>query len=345
MGGGPLPSPPTSRRGSPPPISPSESSTIGPTEIPDQDGEGPSGPGDHPDPQRDRGQQGKKGHRGAPGPPGPPGLDRAQGPPGEPGPTGNGGNGEDRERRDALAREAKLEIRKPDSFDGSHCSLWRTFVSDCIQMFTAKPTLYESEASRVTFASLYLTGAAARYYQNLVERELMQNTYLAALHNWRSFVLTFGRLFGVHEQLYSQAALDRVHQRANETFADFLVRFEDTSLLTQYNEPALRWRLLLQIRKDLRSQLTLTGNIPQGFNDVVDRLLDLDTAREAFNEAGITTNVYANPMYVATTVTPPNTQTNQQNAQAGPGPTTQANRNRNRSQANRTTPTARAVNT
>ncbi|KAF5343646.1 hypothetical protein D9758_014672 [Tetrapyrgos nigripes] len=279
-----------------------------------------------------------------PGPPGPPGPDRAQGPPGEPGPTGNGGNGEDRERRDALAREGKLEIRKPDSFDGSNRSLWRTFVSDCIRMFTAKPTLYESEASRVTFASSYLTGAAARYYQNLVERELMQNTYLAALHNWRSFVLTFGRLFGVHdEQLYSQAALDRVHQRVNETFADFLVCFEDASLLTQYNEPALRWRLLLQIRKDPRSRLTLTGNIPQGFNDVVDRLLDLDTAREAFNKAGLTTNVYANPTYVATTVTPPNTQTNQQNAQAGPGPTTQANRNRNCSQANRTTPTARAA--
>ncbi|KAF5322951.1 hypothetical protein D9758_018476 [Tetrapyrgos nigripes] len=124
---------------------------------------------------------------------------------------------------------------------------------------------------------------------------------------------------------------------------DFLVRFEDASLLTQYNEPALRWKLLLQIRKDLRSRLTLVGNIPQGFNAVVDRLLDLDTAREAFNETRLTTNVHANPTYVATTGTPLNNQNNQPNNQAGPGPTTQTNRNRNRAYANRANPAGRAA--
>ncbi|KAF5337516.1 hypothetical protein D9758_016989 [Tetrapyrgos nigripes] len=210
-------------------------------------------------------------------------------------------------------------------------------------MFSAKPTLYETEHSRVTFASSYLTGAAARYYQNLIKRELMQGVYLRALHNWQAFVATFARLFGVHnEQLYAQAALDKILQKATETFADFLVRFEDASLLTGYNEPALRWRLLLQIRRDLRNQLTLVGNIPQSFNDVVDRLLDLDSAREAFNEAGLATNNYANPTYI------PNTpqvrqRANQQNAQSGPGPSTQNNRGRFRQGQNQPPATARAA--
>ncbi|KAF5334829.1 hypothetical protein D9758_018070 [Tetrapyrgos nigripes] len=211
-------------------------------------------------------------------------------------------------------------------------------------MFTAKPTIYETEASKVTFASSYLTGAAARYYQNLVEREALQGAHLAALHNWRSFIRMFSRLFGVHdEQLYSQAALDRVQQKANKTFADFLVRFEDASLLTQYNEPALRWKLLLQIRKDLRNRLTVVRNIPQGFNALVDRLLDLDTAREAFNEAGLVTNTYPNPTYTVNSITAPRTRITPQNAQAGPGPSTQANRNRARASPNSTPPAARAA--
>ncbi|KAF5372542.1 hypothetical protein D9758_005298 [Tetrapyrgos nigripes] len=211
-------------------------------------------------------------------------------------------------------------------------------------MFTAKPTLYETENSRVTFASSYLTGAAARYYQNLIEREVMEGVYLVALHNWQAFVGTFGRLFGVHdEQLYSQAALDKVLQRADENFADFLVRFEDASLLTQYNEPVLRWRLLLQIRRDLRNRLTLVGRIPRGFNDVVDRLLDLDTAREAFNEAGLATNNYANPTYVPNVAPVARARNNQQNAVVVPGPITQANRNRPRANQNQNLVTGRTA--
>ncbi|KAF5373818.1 hypothetical protein D9758_000813 [Tetrapyrgos nigripes] len=238
----------------------------------------PPGPSDNQEPEfndneeqqerRPRGNRGRRGFDGRSGPPGPPGPLGPPGPPGPQGPKGeqgmdgpqgppgppeNGGNPEDRERRDALQREVKLEIWKLDTFDRSNHTLWRTFVSDCVRMFTAKPILYKTEAAKVTFASSYLTGAAARYYQNLIDRELMQNVYLGALHDWKTFVLTFGRLFGVHdEQLHLQSTLDKVFQGASETFADFIIQFEDAALLTQYNELALRWKLLLQIRKDLR---------------------------------------------------------------------------------------------
>ncbi|KAF5343304.1 hypothetical protein D9758_016501 [Tetrapyrgos nigripes] len=158
------------------------------------------------------------------------------------------------------------------------------------------------------------------------------------------FIGTFARLFGVHdEQLHSQAALDKVLQKADEAFADFLVRFEDASLLTQYNEPALRWRLLLQIRKDLRNRLTLVGRIARSFNGVVDRLLDLDAAREAFNEVGLATNNYANPIYVPNASPVNRNRNNPQNANAGPGPTTQANHNRPRNNQNQNPVVGRAA--
>ncbi|THU91106.1 hypothetical protein K435DRAFT_863693 [Dendrothele bispora CBS 962.96] len=118
--------------------------------------------------------------------------------------------------------------------------------------------------------------------------------YLTALHEWTAFVHMFGKLFGVHdEQLFAQASLDKVLQLRDESFGDFLVRFEDAALKTQYNDPAMRWKLLQQIRCDLRNRLTLVGSIPPTFNEVIERLLDLDGAREAFNEAGL--SVIYNP--------------------------------------------------
>ncbi|THU85330.1 hypothetical protein K435DRAFT_869392 [Dendrothele bispora CBS 962.96] len=137
-------------------------------------------------------------------------------------------------------------------------------------MFVAKPTIYSTEQARVTYTSSWFTGAAARYYQNQVEQEMENGLWIPSLHEWSVFVREFGRLFGLHdEMLHAQASLDRVIQRFGESFADFLVRFEDAALKTQYNDPARRWRLLLQIRKDLRDRLTLVGRIPSTFDEVV----------------------------------------------------------------------------
>ncbi|KAE9389149.1 hypothetical protein BT96DRAFT_947091 [Gymnopus androsaceus JB14] len=127
-----------------------------------------------------------------------------------------------------------------------------------------------------------------RYYQNLVEWELSQpGLYVPAIHEWPDFILTFGKLFGLHdEQLHSQATLDSTIQKLGESFADFFVHFEDASLKTRYNDDALRWRLLKQIRRDLRNHLTMVGRIPDTYPGVIERLLDLDGAREAFQDAG-----------------------------------------------------------
>ncbi|THV06361.1 hypothetical protein K435DRAFT_849156 [Dendrothele bispora CBS 962.96] len=195
---------------------------------------------------------------------------------------------DDKTIRDAIARESKLEIRKPTAFDGSNRELWRPFLSDCYRMFSAKPTIYSAEQSRVTYASSWFTGAAARYYQNQVEQEMENGLWIPALHEWSIFVKEFGCLFGLHDEvLHAQSSLDKVIQQFGESFADFIVRFEDAALKTLYNDPAKRWRLLLQIRKDLRDRLTLVGRIPETFDEVVRRLLDIDGAREAFRETGL----------------------------------------------------------
>ncbi|THU86348.1 hypothetical protein K435DRAFT_805171 [Dendrothele bispora CBS 962.96] len=193
---------------------------------------------------------------------------------------------DEKSTRDAIARESKLEIRKPTAFDGSNRELWRPFLSDCYRMFSAKPTIYSTEQSKVQRPGIIKTRSNKKWKNDL---------WIPTLHEWSVFVREFGRLFGLHDEvLHAQSSLDKVIQKFGESFADFIVRFEDAALKTLYNDPAKRWRLLLQIRKDLRDRLTLVGRIPGTFDEVVKRLLDIDGAREAFRETGLSVS---NPNY------------------------------------------------
>jgi hypothetical protein len=197
----------------------------------------------------DRQWDDRNNQRGPPGPTGPRGPKGDKGDKGEPGPPGPPGNGrvideQERLRKEQLTLEGKLEIRKPDTFNGSNRQLWRTFLSDCLRMFAAKPIMYNSDKSKIIFTASYLTGSAARFYQNLVEKEMMEPyRQIPALHDWIEFRRLFGKMFGVHdEMLHAQATLDKTYQRMSEAFADFIVRFEDAALLTQYNDPAKHWK-------------------------------------------------------------------------------------------------------
>ncbi|KAK1227319.1 hypothetical protein PQX77_009683, partial [Marasmius sp. AFHP31] len=189
--------------------------------------------------------------------------------------------------REAVNCESKLEIKKPQEFDGSKRDEFRGFISERIHMFVAKPHIYVSDQDKVQFASSYLAGAAAQTFQNWSERELNDGEYHAAIHAWRDFVDEMRRLFSVHdEQLQAQVSLDCVIQRFGETFAEFLVTFEDASLLTHYNEYALKGRLIAQICKDLRDRITYVGSIPEHYQGVIEKLLEIDGARQAFADIG-----------------------------------------------------------
>jgi len=231
----------------------------------------------------------------------------------------------------ALTRESKLDINKPTPFDGSNRALWRPFLNSVLIMFNAKPLTYASDNSKITFAASYLSGAAAKYYNNLVERQATNEneTFLPALNIWSEFVKLFARMFGLHdEKMHAQSQLDKCLQIPRESFADFLVRFEDISNRTTYNDPAKRWRLLNQIRGDLRNRLTMVGNLPETYQDVVDRLLDIDGAREAFQDSGLMNNSRA----VSNNISDP--ANNVDRNQPGTGYRTTANRIFNRNNPN-----------
>ncbi|KAE9391519.1 hypothetical protein BT96DRAFT_1001241 [Gymnopus androsaceus JB14] len=248
---------------------------------PDAGGNGPMNPPPLPPRNYDYFSMGIHGPPGEHGPPG------CTGPPGPPGPRGE--NPEDADNRKseqhAIAREFKLEIRKPDTFGGSDCNTWHQFLSDCYRIFTTKPTIYSTHHSHITNPSSWFVGPTAHYYQNLVEhKQRMASQYLAALHEWDTLIKVFFRLFGTYNEKFQAQYLDPMIQRSLVPFADFLV---DASLGIEYSDTPLQWWLLDQIQFHLHTCLTLVGKIPLSYKKVVERLLELDGAREILKNTGV----------------------------------------------------------
>ncbi|KIK51696.1 hypothetical protein GYMLUDRAFT_251834 [Collybiopsis luxurians FD-317 M1] len=60
----------------------------------------------------------------------------------------------------------------------------------------AKPTIYKNDSDKIGFAVLYLTGAAATHYNNLLKQE-EAGIPIPALRTWIDFVAEFMSYFGL----------------------------------------------------------------------------------------------------------------------------------------------------
>ncbi|KAG6867040.1 hypothetical protein C0993_007289 [Termitomyces sp. T159_Od127] len=97
--------------------------------------------------------------------------------------------------RNALMHEDKLDIQKPEPFHGRDPCKWRTFLTQCLTMFQAKPLTFQLESSHVAFAASYLQGITFNHYMALLQFDLNS----PVLFNWQAFAQEFSSEFGVFD--------------------------------------------------------------------------------------------------------------------------------------------------
>ena len=92
----------------------------------------------------------------------------------------------------------KLDVKKPDPFNGSNRWKWEPFLSQVRRTFMAKLTIYKNDSDKIGFAVSYLVGAAATHYDNLLKQE-EAGLLVPALHTWIDFVAEFMSYFGLFD--------------------------------------------------------------------------------------------------------------------------------------------------
>ncbi|KAG6883492.1 hypothetical protein C0993_005863 [Termitomyces sp. T159_Od127] len=96
---------------------------------------------------------------------------------------------------DALTCKGKLDIQKLEPFHCHDSCKWRTFLTQCLTMFQAKPLTFQLESSCVAFATSYLQGIAFDHYTVLLQVD--PNSLV--LSNWQAFAQEFSSKFGVFD--------------------------------------------------------------------------------------------------------------------------------------------------
>ncbi|KIK58921.1 hypothetical protein GYMLUDRAFT_245694 [Collybiopsis luxurians FD-317 M1] len=209
---------------------------------------------------------GRPGGLGGPGGPGSPG-----GPPDDPDDWGSNhdaywhpANGwvaipEFDQRKDRLNKEAKLDVKKPDPFDGSDRWKWEPFLLQVHHTFMAKPTIYKNDSDKIGFAVSYLTGAAATHYDNLLKQE-EAGILIPALHTWIDFVAEFTLYFRLFNPARdAQVKLAWIKQMDNESFATFIIRFQEYAFKTGYNDTTLNYPQWVQRFQELDNSIWATN--------------------------------------------------------------------------------------
>ncbi|KIK64674.1 hypothetical protein GYMLUDRAFT_240644 [Collybiopsis luxurians FD-317 M1] len=138
-------------------------------------------------------------------------------------------------RQDAM----KLDAKKPDPFDGSDRWKWEPFPLQICHTFMAKPTIYKNDSDKIGFAVSYLTGAAATHYDNLLKQE-EAGIPIAAPCTWIDFIAEFTLYFGLFDPAQdAQVKLAWIKQMDNESFATFIIQFQEYVFKMGYNNMAL----------------------------------------------------------------------------------------------------------
>ncbi|KIK58501.1 hypothetical protein GYMLUDRAFT_245925 [Collybiopsis luxurians FD-317 M1] len=123
----------------------------------------------------------------------------------------------------------------------------------------AKPTIYENDSDKIGFAVSYLTGTAATHYDNLLKQE-EAGIPVPALCTWIDFVAEFTSYFGLFDPARdAQVKLAWIKQMDNESFATFIIRFQEYAFKTGYNDTALNYPQWVQQFQELDNSIWATN--------------------------------------------------------------------------------------
>ncbi|KIK53819.1 hypothetical protein GYMLUDRAFT_250007 [Collybiopsis luxurians FD-317 M1] len=167
------------------------------------------------------------------------------------------------QQKDRLNKEVKLDVKKPDPFDGSDRWKWEPFLSQVRRTFMAKPTIYKNNSDTIGFAVSYLTGAAATHYNNLLKQE-EAGIPVPALHTWIDFVAEFTSYFGLF---------------------DLAQDAQEYAFKMGYNDTALVAMLQGAVTRSLDVTVAAQTHPPQNYPQWVQRFQELDNSIRATNTA------------------------------------------------------------
>ncbi|KAG6895491.1 hypothetical protein C0992_001020 [Termitomyces sp. T32_za158] len=117
---------------------------------------------------------------------------------------------------------------------------WRTFLTQCLNLFQAKPVTFQLDNICIAFTTSYIQSITFDHYTALLWFE----PHSPVLSNWQSFINEFSTKFGVFDTMAeAEDNLFNLRMRPDKRFTTFIVHFEKEAYETGWNYNMLRYGL------------------------------------------------------------------------------------------------------
>ena len=136
--------------------------------------------------------------------------------------------------------KTRARVRDPEPYDGKDPELLRTFLFQGILNFNDRPKAFTRDSQKVNYMISYLTGDALGWFEPEMVNPDPTNPP-AWLDNYAEFVAELQRNFGSYDpRQEAENEISTLTMPSDSTIQKYLVRFNKLSLLTGWNDQALR---------------------------------------------------------------------------------------------------------
>ena len=144
------------------------------------------------------------------------------------------------------------DVRHPNKFDGVDRSKLRTYFAQCLLVFRANPSKFDTDTKKVTYACSYLDGLAFDWYENIVDSAVEPSWF----NNWTEFRTTLDYHFGeINPSHAAERKIRTLTMKGNESIITYVTKFRTYSGRLNWNDAAItaefRRGLSTRIKDDL----------------------------------------------------------------------------------------------
>ena len=183
--------------------------------------------------------------------------------------------------------ETKLEINRPEDFNGTNDKKLQPFFFTCELNFDSNPRQFSSDERKIHYAISFFTGTPLKW----VQTQFGKNPRPEFLSDWKRFKQEVTKLFGNPDPTSVAAtALDNIYMQDNHKATRFITDFMTIASELNWGDDVLEHYFFRRLPPRLRSEIIRAGH-RKGFEELRLQALELDRNHwDALEETKATNN-------------------------------------------------------
>ena len=166
-------------------------------------------------------------------------------------------------------------VREPDQFDGSDPNKRRSFFTQLVLVFKARPRTFDSDERKVTYALSYLKGTALQWFEPYLLEGYSEEPPLF-LYSYEAFQDELRINFGPYDATgAAEHDLENLRMTEGQRIAKYITQFNRLATQVRWGTAALRYQFYKGLPDRLKDRISEVGK-PNTLSELRELVQSLD---------------------------------------------------------------------